>query len=49
MEVIVNFNVRNPEWYWSVEAIKKSDGYYEEWKALNEDKVPKHNPSDLGL
>jgi hypothetical protein len=45
MTVIVNFNVRNPEWYWSAEEIKEADSYYEEWKALNADKIPKHIPT----
>jgi hypothetical protein len=44
MTVIINFNVRNPEWYWSAQEIKESGGYYEEWKMLNEDTVPKHVP-----
>lgn len=43
MIVNINFNVRNPEWYWSAEEIREAGSYYEEWKALNADKVPKHS------
>lgn len=45
MTVIVNFNVRNPEWYWSAEKIKESGSYYDEWKAFNADRVPRHIPT----
>jgi hypothetical protein len=45
MTVLINFNVRNPDWYWSADQMNESGDYYEEWKALNEDKVPKHLPS----
>ena len=45
MTVIINFNVRNPEWYWSAEEIREAGSYYEEWKAMNADKVPKHIPT----
>jgi len=45
MEVHVTISVRNPEWYWSREKIKESEGYYEEWKALNADKMWKMLPS----
>lgn len=45
MKVHVSFNVRNPEWYWTPQQIRESDGLYESWKIINEDKVPKHLPS----
>jgi hypothetical protein len=45
MTVIVNFNVRNPEWYWPSEQLKEAGPYYEEWKALNADKIPRHIPT----
>jgi hypothetical protein len=44
MTIIVNFNVRNPEWFWSHDKIKEY-GDYEEWKLYNDGKVPKHTPT----
>ena len=45
MKIALNFKVRNPEWYWPETKIKESEGYYETWKILNEDKIYKHIPS----
>lgn len=46
MKVIVTVGVRNPEWYWSTEEIKKAGEYRQEWEALNEDKIEKYIPSE---
>ncbi len=45
MTVTINFNVRNPEWYWPAERMEKDGDYYEEFKMLNEGKIPKHIPT----
>lgn len=45
MNVVVNFKVRNPEWYWSAEEMKKKKDFRELFEMLNEDKMQKHIPS----
>lgn len=45
MKISVNIKVRNPEWYESIEEIKKSKSEsicIEEWIAFNEYKIGKH-------
>lgn len=49
MKIAVSIKVRNPEYYWSKEEIKKShkegEMSYEEWLMINGDKIQKHIPS----
>ena len=46
MRVIVTIAVRNPEWYWSKEALQESGEYRKEWEMINESKIYKHLPSE---
>jgi hypothetical protein len=45
MKVVFTVAVRNPDWFWSEEQMEKEKDYREEWEAINEDKIDKHNPS----
>ena len=46
MKVIVTVGVRNSQWYWSTEELKKAGEYRQEWEALDEDKIEKYLPSE---
>ncbi len=45
MNVVVNFKVRNPEWYWSKEEMAEKKDVRPLFERINEDKIEKHIPA----
>lgn len=45
MNVVVNFKVRNPEWYWTAEEMKEKRDFRELFEMINGDKIEKHIPA----
>jgi hypothetical protein len=45
MNVVVNFKVRNPEWYWSKEEMAEKEDFRPLFEMINGDKIEKHIPA----
>lgn len=45
MEVIINFKVRNPEWFWCKEEMQKKNDFRPLFEMVYEDKMEKHIPA----